>query len=376
MEEAPKAKFSLAEVGQNIWKQLNDQGTRVSAKDRAFFLENLSTLIKSGMPMTATLEAIQKEARSPKMKAVVAKIQVEIDSGASFTDALGKYNFLPAYSMSLIKAGEKSARFAENLQVIVEQQTKDAIFASKLKGAMMYPVIVLVVGVVIGVGLSYFVFPKLITVFEGMGVELPFATRMLIAIGKFISKNGAVVIPLFLLGFLSMMYFLFLYPKTKFIGQRIIMRLPGFHQIVFESEMARFGYLLGTLFGAGLPILASLEALKESSTYQDYRNLYAHLEHGIEEGYTFEEGFATFKNSEILIPPSVQQIITTGEKSGNLSKALQNIGTVYETKIEITSKNLSTLLEPIMLVVIFGGVMVLALSVLQPVYGLLSGLDR
>ncbi len=360
----------------SFWAKLNAPSTRVSAKDRAFFLENLSTLIKSGMPMTATLQAIQKESKSAKMKAIVAKIQGEIDSGMSFTDALGKYNFLPTYSMSLIKAGEKSGRFSQNLQVIVEQQTKDAQFGAKLRGAMIYPVIVLVVAVVVGLGLSWFVLPKLTTVFEGMNVALPFTTRALIAFGKFITKYGALVIPGFLLFFFTLLYFCFIYPKTRFIGQRFIMHLPGFRQVVFESEMARFGYLLGTLFGAGLPILDSLTALKESSSYQDYRNLYGHLKDGVEEGFTFEHGFETYRNSDHLIPPSVQQVITTGEKSGNLAEALKNVGVVYEAKIEITSNNLSALLEPVLLVVIFVGVMGLALSVIQPVYGLLGGLDQ
>ncbi len=368
----PNNKFSMAG---NFWSRLNANNTRASSRDRVFFLENLSVLIKSGMPINATLAAIHKQARSNKMREMVAGIQLEIDSGASFTDALSKYDFLPPYSLSLIKAGEKSGRFSENLQVIVDQQAKDAIFSARLKGAMIYPVIVLVVGVIIAVGLSYFVFPKLITVFEGLNVTLPWTTKALIAIGKYIGKNGTTAIPLFLIGFFALIYFLFFYSKTKVIGQRIIMFLPGFHRVVFESEMARFGYLLGTLFGASLPVLVSLEALKESSTYHDYRDLYTHLQSKVEEGFSFEEGFASYRGSEKLIPPAVQQMIITGEKSGNLAKALQNIGTVYETKIDITSKNLATLLEPVMLVVIFVGVMLLALSVIQPVYGLLAGLD-
>lgn len=371
MKDATK-KISLVD---RIFSGLNAKSNYVSSRDRVFFLENLSILIKSGMPINAILSAIIKEARSVKMKEMVAGIQMEIDAGASFTDALSKYNFLPQYSMSLIRAGEKSGRFSQNLQVIVDQQAKDAIFSARLKGAMIYPVIVLIVGVLIVIGLSYFVFPKLITVFEGLNVALPWTTRMLIVFGKYIDKNGAVAIPLFLIGFFLLLYFLFFYSKTKVIGQRIIMFLPGFHRIVFESEMARFGYLLGTLFGAGLPVLVSLEALKESSTYHDYRDLYAHIQFKVEEGFTFEEAFASYRGSEKLIPPAVQQMIVTGEKSGNLAKALQNIGTVYEVKIDITSKNLATLLEPVMLVVIFVGVMLLALSVIQPVYGLLSGLD-
>ncbi len=360
-----------------LWASLNGKGPeRVSTKDRVFFLENLATLIKSGMPMSATLAAIHKEAKSEKMKRIIAKVQAEIDSGMPFTEAVGKYNFLPTYSMSLIKAGEKSGRFSQNLQVIVGQQSKDMQFAAKLRGAMIYPVIVLVVAVVVGLGLSWFVLPKLTTVFEGMNVALPFTTRALIAFGKFIGKYGAIVVPSFLLVFLTMIYFLFIYPKSRFIGQRFIMHLPGFRQIVFESEMARFGYLLGTLFGAGLPILDSLTALKESSSYQDYQDLYAHLKDGVEEGFTFEHGFGTYPKSDHLMPPAVQQIITTGEKSGNLAEALKNIGTVYEAKIDITSNNLSALLEPVLLVVIFVGVMGLALSVIQPVYGLLGGLDK
>jgi type IV pilus assembly protein PilC len=206
-----------------------------------------------------------------------------------------------------------------------------------------------------------------------MRVEMPFTTRMLIKFGNFIGKNGSWAVPLILIFFLSIMYIMFVNGKTKVIGQRMILHTPGFKRVIFEAELARFGYLLGTLLGAGLPILDSMEALKESSTYLDYRRLYAHLQYNVEMGFTFEEGFNSFKDSEFLIPASVQQIITTGEKTGNMALALKNVGIVYEKKIENTTKNLSTILEPVMLLVIFSFVMFLALAVIQPVYGLLSG---
>jgi len=359
--------------GAQLWSKLNEQSTKVSSKDRVFFLETLSTMMESGLDISSTLAAIRREAKTPKMIALVEKIQGDIDSGISFTDAMSKYNFLPTYSMSLVRAGEKSGRFSENLQVIVNQQTKDAEFSAKLKGAMMYPVIVMCVAVVVGLGLAWFVMPKLVKVFKGMGVKLPFTTRMLISVGEFVGKHGAIVIPLVLVVFATVMYLVFLHPKTRVIGQRLIMHAPGFKRVVLEAELARFGYLLGSLLGAGLPVLDSMDALEGSSSYLDYRNLYRHLRDGVEVGFTFEEGFATYKGSEKLIPASVQQIITTGERSGNMAKALSNVGRVYESKIANTTKNLSTVLEPMMLLIIFGGVMFIALAVIQPVYGLLSG---
>jgi type IV pilus assembly protein PilC len=366
--------MSQSNFFQRLWVKLNDPGTHLSSVDRAFFLENLSTMIRSGLDMASTLEAIRREAKSAKMKAMVAKIQDDVNAGVSFTSAMAKYHFLPTYSMSLIKAGEKSARFAENLAVIVEQQQKDAEFRAKIKGAMIYPVIVLIVAVVVGVALSWFVLPKLMNVFSNLRVQMPLTTRILIYLGAFIGKYGTVAVPSFLATFFGTIYIIFFYHGTRILGQRLIMHTPGFKRVILESELARFGYLLGTLLEAGLPILDCLEALKESSIYVDYQRLYAHLQTNIELGFSFEQAFATYKHSEALIPASVQQMMITGEQTGNLAKALTNVGLVYEKKIENTTKNLSTLIEPMILLVIFAGVMFLALAIIQPIYGLLSGI--
>jgi type II secretory pathway component PulF len=142
-----------------------------------------------------------------------------------------------------------------------------------------------------------------------------------------------------------------------------------------EVEIARFGYLLGTLLQAGLAVNLALESLANATDFIVYRNFYLYLGKSIEEGYSFQKSFSSYKNTAKLIPTPILQLIIAGEKSGNLSKTLLKVGEMFEEKSDITTKNLTIILEPILLVFVWLGVVSVALAVILPIYGLVGGLD-
>ncbi len=344
-------------------------------QEREYVIEQLSMLLASGMPVVTALSAINREIKSGRLKKIIAEVAASIEAGSSISSALESVGIFSASTISLIRIGEESGRLAENLKVVASQQQKEREFRSKTASAMMYPLFVFGLTVLVGLGIAWFILPRLATVFAQLKIELPLVTKWLINVGLFLGQYGTVVIPLLLVASLLLLFFLFFFSKTNFLGQAILFAIPPIARLFTELELSRFGSLLGNLLEAGLPILDSLESLAQSATFYRYKKLYLHLHDRIAEGNSFGKSFDLFKNTGKCIPVPIQQLVTTGEQSGNLPETFKKIGDMYEAKTEITAKNITVLLEPILLVIVWLGVVAVALAVILPLYSLIGNLN-
>lgn len=345
-------------------------------EEKDYFLENLGIMIASGIDLSSAITSIKQETKSKKMFKILGTIEAEIDSGSPFWMALEKSKLLPSHVIALIKLGELSGNLTENLKLVVTEQQKEREFASKLQSAMIYPVIVLSLTLIIGLGIAWFILPRLSLVFSSLRVELPLITKILISVGKFLGSFGILVIPLLIFLIILGVYILFFARKTKFIGESILLRLPGISKIIIETELARLGFLLGTLLKAGLIVTDALSSLASATTTEAYQKLYLSLQKSIEQGNSFESSFKLYKNTHKLIPLPIQQIIITSERSGRLPEVLMNLGQTFEDKLQTTTKNLVVILEPVLLIIIWLGVLFVALSVILPIYSLIGGLNK
>ena len=345
-------------------------------QDKDYFVENLAMLLDSGLSISPALLAIKEEMRSAKMQKIIAELLTEVEGGSALWRALAKSQLFAANVTSLIRVGEESGRLSENLKVITTQQQKERVFRSKLRSAMMYPVFVLGLAFVLGVGIVWFLLPRLAAVFVGLKVELPLITRWLIALGEFIRVYGALVIPLSLLAFAFLLYGLFFFPKTKYLGQYLFFYLPGVNKLIQGVELARFGYVLGSLLEAGLPIVEAFESLQNVSPLLYYQKFYSFLKEKVEEGNSLQKSFLSYSGSRHLLPAAVRQMIIAGEQSGKLPATLLKVGEIFETKTDITTKNLTVILEPILLLIVWLAVLAIALAVILPIYSLLGGLQQ
>ncbi len=347
----------------------------IRARDRMFFLEHLSLLLGAGMDVIQILDGAQKDVRSWGMRRLIANIKSDVNSGVSLWRAFENTKAMPEHVISLVRIGEQSGRLSANLDVIVLQQEKEHEFRSRIRSAMMYPVFVMVLAVVVGIGIAWFILPRLSDVFAELDVDLPLVTRILIRIGAFFSEYGSVAIPIALgvIGLLVVM--LFVSRPTRFIGQWMLMQLPGVKGLIQQVELSRFGYLLGTLLDAGLPIVEALESVAQSTTVASYRRLYRYLGNTVNEGQSLRVSFESYRHAASLIPHSIQQLIVAGEQSGKLPQTLLKIGKTFESKTETTTKNLAVILEPILLVIVWVGVVLVALAVVLPVYSLIGNLQ-
>ncbi len=344
-------------------------------KERDYFLENLSGLLASGMPIMDAFFALREEITSKQLKKIIDQASEDIQNGLPLSDALENTGMLSSHVGSLIRIGEKSGKLVENLKIISVEQGKERDLKSKLRSATMYPFFVLGLTLFVGTGIAWFILPKLAIVFSQLRLTLPLITKLMIGFGLFLNVHGVYAVPAFFVLLFILFYFLFSFPKTKFIGEAILFTLPGIKILLRETELARFGYLLGTLLGAGLSPTEALHSLSEATTLSRYKNFYLYLEESIADGNSFKKSFNSYKKIRKLFPVPMQQLIIASEQSGTLSDTLIKIGKDYEGKTDTTAKDLTIILEPILLVIVWLGVLAVAFAVILPIYSLVGNLN-
>lgn len=343
--------------------------------EREYFIENLGMLLASGMDIGSALRAVKGELRTRAMRAAAERIGEDIEAGLPLWRALESVGFLPAYVISLVRVGEENGRLPQNLQIIVGEQQKLRLFRAKLRSAMVYPILVFLLTLVLGVAIAWFILPRLAAVFKQLDIALPVVTRALMALGAFLGAYGSLAVPAAVLIIAVLAYIVFLSPRTKFLGQVFLFSFPEVKKLIREIELARFGFVLGTLLEAGLPIVPALQSLHDATQFYAYKKFYRHLTAHIEEGSTFHESFRSYPKSRKLVPVPVQELIASAEQSGKMPETLRKIGETYEAKTEITTKNLTVVLEPILLIIVWIGVVAVALAVILPIYSLIGGLN-
>jgi len=344
-------------------------------KDKEYFIENLSLLTSSGMGVGQAIDAIRAEIRSKEMKAILLGMKDDVESGSSLWRALEKTGLFPEHTVSLLRIGEESGKLVQNLKVVGAQEEKERVFRGQLQAAMLYPMFVLTFTVVIGVGVAWFILPKLTTVFTSMKVELPWITKVMLAVGGLLAGQGIIIIPIFLVSLALGLFIVFFFPPTRFLGRNLMSSLPGIGRLIQELEIARFSYLLGTLLEAGIPVTHSLDLLEKATSFPHYQKFYRFLRASLDEGFSFQHSFTAYPKSTRWIPSPVQQLVVAGEQSGTLTEILSKISQSYEEKTSLTTKNLTVILEPVLLVIVWVGVLGVALSVILPIYGLIGGFN-
>lgn len=348
----------------------------LSLKDREYLTANLAQLLKASVPVGDALQSLADTSKSRLFKRAVGQISRNIDEGYPLWKALDNSGVVSAETLALIRLGEESGNMIENLEVAARQEEKQRVFQSKVRAALLYPGFVLGLTSIVGLAVAWFLLPKLSDTFSQLHTNLPLISRIFINIGLFLKANGIWAVPA-IFGFMVLMvYVLFGAPQTKRFGSTLMFHVPGVSRLLHDVEVARFGFLLGTLLKAGLSVTQALRLLEQSTSAVKYKKFYAYLGKSFDEGYGFKHSFANYKKSANLIPPSVQQMIIAGEKSGSLPETLLTIGKDYETKADIATQNLEVILEPILLVIVWLGVLGVAIAVILPIYKLTGGLGQ
>lgn len=345
-------------------------GTGLTAK--ALLAKHLAVMQKSGLTLTESL-AIIEESATGRMKKIVRGIKRSVESGNSLSDSFARYpKVFPGVFVSAIYAGEASGTLPENLENLAEQMQKEKELMSKIKGAMLYPIVILIAAFALGMAMSFLVLPKIIPLFEGLKTDLPATTRGLIAFSHFVDAHGVALfwgILAFVILFTWTIRQTFSHPVTHWIA----LRTPIIKKIVHSANLARFSRLLGTMMKSGLNIDEALEVTRDSLGNYYYKKSLTRVSIRVGKGKKLSEGLEDYKK---LYPVMVSKMVMVGEESGNLEETLEYLSHFYEVEVDNATKSLSTAIEPVLLMVIGLIVGFLALSIITPIYNITGNIRR
>ncbi|HSW77348.1 MAG TPA: type II secretion system F family protein [Candidatus Chromulinivoraceae bacterium] len=350
------------------------QRFHIRSKDRESFTSNLALLLRAGVPIGEAFQSMREVSGSKPLNQALTQMQADVEEGMQLWKSLDRSGIVSGQTLALVQLGEQAGRLVDNLRVAAKQEEKQRVFKSKIRSALLYPTFVLSVTGLVGIGVSWFLLPRLAQTFSQLKLNLPLISQILIGFGTFLQNNGIWAVPGGLVIIILLCYLLFANPKTKGLGQRLMYRIPGVSKLLYEVEIARFGYLLGTLLSAGLSVTQALQLLYDASSSVRYRKFYLYLKGAFEDGYSFKESLMKYKEAKKLLPPAIQQMIIAGERSAALPETLTEIGNIYEERADVSTQSLEVVLEPILLVLVAGGVLMVAVAVILPIYSLVGGL--
>ena len=335
----------------------------VSSQDLAISTRQLATLIAAGIPLVEALTALVDQIEQPRLKKIMGVVKQKVNEGASLADALKEHPkvFTDLY-VNMIRAGESSGALDVVLVRLADFTEAQAQLRNKIIGAMLYPAIMVVVGIAIVGILFVVVIPKVTKIFEDMNVTLPWTTRILIALSSFARDYWYVI----LLGIPAVIYGIRRWVKTprgRAWWDRTQLKAPVFGELVRMLAISRFAKTLATLLASGVPIITAMDIVKNIVTNTLLSDVIDKARDAIREG---ESIAAPLKRSG-QFPPLVYHMIAIGEKSGQLEEMLQNVAKSYESQVEMRVAALTSLLEPVMIVAMGGGVAFIVFSILMPI---------
>jgi type II secretory pathway component PulF len=322
-------------------------------------------MIKAGVPMDDALTTVIDQA-SPDLSKLLKKIKTDVDNGTSLGESFGKYpKIFDRFFVSLIKAGEVSGTLEENLEFLAEQMAKNFVLRRKVQGALIYPILVLTATVVMGMGISWFVLPKLIDMFASFEIALPLSTRILMGFAFFMRDYGIIVVP----GLIGLIVLLLALLRVKNIRRRWdgwVLNIPFVGKVISYGEMGKFSRNLGTLLKSGLPVTEALTVTINTLSNLKFIDDLNRVKEDVEEGESVS--LAMSKRKSTQFGKLAIRMIGVGEKSGNLEEMLFYLAAYYDEEIDNVSKNLTTLLEPVLLLVIGLVVGFVAMAIISPIY--------
>lgn len=360
--------YSLAQKKEGIQFNSLTRIGGVSDLDVVNFTQSLSSMTKAGLPLAQALEILADQSKSEKLKEIVQTALKDVESGTSLSESLSKNPdvFPPSY-ISILQAGEASGKLGDVLDRLGHTLEKRREFKSKVKGALIYPSIVVTAMVAVFILLLVFVVPKLVEMYDSFGVELPFFTRAMIWASDFIRGFWYILVP----AAFGAVFALKSYNKTdagNIMIARLQMKIPIFGKIIRERDITEFSRSLALLMTSGVSIIDALSITRDAVGNRLFKDDIAQFVNEVRKGSPLSGALKKSTNFPII----VSKLVQVGEETGTTDQSLTNLSDYYEKEVDNKVKNLSTALEPIIMVVL--GVMVggLLISVITPIYGLMS----
>lgn len=345
-------------------------GPEINESERLMFTSHLASMLKTGVPIVEAISTFLDKKSSGRRKRMFEAIIADIESGSPLSKALSKYprSFSPIYA-NIISSGESMGTLGETLSYLGNQLKKDHELAGRVKSALIYPAVISVIMVIVLVFILVAVVPKILTFAENSGGELPFATRMLITLTSVLTTYGV-----FILIALAVLFSLFLRiirtKKGKKKFDAVVMILPIFGELIRRFNLARFARLLGSFYHYGIPLPTAFSILETALPTTQYQDIAHRLSDRISHGDSLS--IALEEESDKYFPQIMVRVLRSAEKTATVDDALSRLAEYYEEELDGTLKNLTTIIEPVMILVLGVAVTGIALAVIVPIYQITS----
>ena len=345
----------------------------ISVSEKAAFCRFMATMLKAGLPLPEALDIIREETQSKKLKEVLLDISFHVRKGGTLSSILSKYKSeFDSVFLTMIKAGEESGTLEKSLEYLGKELLASYELSQKVKGAMMYPAVIVVVMVGVSILMMTFVLPKLSEVFLSLNVELPVVTRFIFNFGQTIGQNLAATLGIFFSLMLTTFLLLFIRSTRQFIFSGFV-KLPIVKKVMDQIDVARFARTLATLLKSGVPIISALDVSSDAISQIRLKKQAKEISKGVSEG---ESLYDILSSGKRFFPVTMIQTIRAGEKSGSLEVVLDEMAGFYETEIDYSLKRATSLIEPILMLVIGVAVGAMVIIMITPIYSILGGLEE
>jgi type IV pilus assembly protein PilC len=343
----------------------------VPLSEKMFFTRNLKIMISAGVPLPRAILNLSQQTRSKRFKIILEKISERIVKGEKFSDAISLFpQIFNEFYQNMIKVAEETGRLEDVLEILARQMERENELRSKIKGAMIYPAVIVFALIGVGILMLVFVVPKLAETFKELGVQLPLTTRIVIFLGTFLEKN-------FLFLFFSLIFLIFLFLqflRTK-IGKRIFdkisLSLPIFSSLVKKSNSASTARSLSSLISAGVSLPRALEITANTLGNVFYKEALFSCAEKVRKGGKLSESLKPYQK---IYPLTLISMIEVGEETGETSEVLSKIADFYESEVSDAAKNLTSIIEPVLMLIIGAAVGFFAISMVQPMYSMLGAI--
>lgn len=341
--------------------------TKLPISQKIFFVQQLTVMLQAGISLSIALKTLSQQSESKSLKSIVQGLQQTVEKGNTLSKGLELYpKIFNDLFVNMIRAGESSGKLEEVLKELYIQMKKDHEIVSKVRGAMIYPAIVIAMMGAIGVIMMVYVIPSMTSVFKEMNVALPLPTRILIFISDFLVAQGIwVLIAVILLAGLFLRTIKT--SKGKILFHKTLLKTPIAGQIIKKINLARFCRTLSSLLKTDIPIVQSFEITSKVLGNVIYKKALIDSIEKIKKGVRISESLNSYQD---IFPPVVLQMISVGEETGELDNILIESALFYEEEVNQTMTNLPSIIEPVLMVILGIGVGAMAVSVILPMYTL------
>ncbi len=343
----------------------------VKTIDKINFARNLGSMIEAGLPLSRALSVLARQAKNKNFKSIIEGIISEVAKGTTFADALRKYpRVFPPIFVSMVHAGEQSGTLAESLKVTASQMDSAYTLTKRIRGALMYPAVIVSAMVIIAILMLIFVIPTLLKTFTDLNVALPPTTQFVLNVSNLFQHDGILVIlVLIILG--GALYWWSRKPSGKNFFHKVMLKVPIIGGLVQEVNAARTARTISSLLSAGVDVVESMSITADVVQNVHFRSILVKARESIKKGGLLS---TTFAENLKLYPVFFSEMLSVGEETGKTGEMLMGVAKYYEEDVEQKTKDMSTIIEPFLILVIGAAVGFFAVSMIQPMYSLVNAI--